>query len=154
MEDAWSVLAPSTEVEHLESEMERESLDPQEIQDLDQVPDFSPTINASCAVPLIQVVLSSTNNIRKMYQSMNEKQASEFYFVRDWCKQCASGKKPKHVFHFVTGGAGTGKSHLIKCIYAEATKILQTMPEFEEECDIAKPTVLLSAFTGTAAFNI
>ncbi|KAM3842119.1 uncharacterized protein ACN63O_022831, partial [Diretmus argenteus] len=52
------------------------------------------------------------------------------------------------------GGAGTAKSHLIKCIYTEATKILSTLPRVREERDMSMPTVLLSAFTGTAAFNI
>ncbi|KAJ7983455.1 hypothetical protein DPEC_G00378220, partial [Dallia pectoralis] len=50
--------------------------------------------------------------------------------------------------------AGTGKSHLIKCVYAEATKILRNLPRLREEADISMPMVLLTAFTGTASFNI
>ena len=64
------------------------------------------------------------------------------------------GENPDPFFYFVTGGAGTGKSHLIKCIYTEATKILRNLPRVREEADMSMPTVLLSAFTGTAAFNI
>ncbi|MBN3308108.1 ZMYM1 protein, partial [Amia calva] len=92
--------------------------------------------------------------VRKMYQSLNRKQASVFYSVRDWCTQCVCGAQPKQLFCFVSGGAGTGKSHPIKCIYTEATKILHKLPSLREESDITKPSMLLTAFTGTAAFNI
>ncbi|TDG95953.1 hypothetical protein EPR50_G00242030 [Perca flavescens] len=57
-------------------------------------------------------------------------------------------------FFYINGGAGTEKSHLIKCIYSEASKILCKLPRRAEEADISNPTVLLTAFTGTAAFNI
>lgn len=49
----------------------------------------------------------------------------------------------------MTGGAGTGKSHLIKTINYEATRILGKMSLEPEDT-----TILLTAFTGTAAFNI
>ncbi len=35
-----------------------------------------------------------------------------------------------------------------------STKILRQLPRLQEEGDLSMPTVLLSAFTGTAAFNI
>ncbi|KAL1268527.1 hypothetical protein QQF64_033890 [Cirrhinus molitorella] len=55
-------------------------------------------------------------------------------------------------FYFVSGGAGCGKSH-VKDIHMEATKILRQLPRLWEEGDFM-PTVLLSAFTVMAAFNI
>uniref|UniRef100_A0A9J7WVU2 ATP-dependent DNA helicase n=1 Tax=Cyprinus carpio carpio TaxID=630221 RepID=A0A9J7WVU2_CYPCA len=67
---------------------------------------------------------------------------------------CVSGEKPQPFMYFLNGGAGVGKSHVIKCIFAEATKILRRLPCTQDLTDISKPTVLLAAFTGTAAFNI
>jgi len=51
---------------------------------------------------------------------------------------------------FVTGGAGTGKSLLIKALYQGLTRHYDT----QRERDLLKPSVLLCAFTGKAAFNI
>uniref|UniRef100_A0A7N8XRB7 ATP-dependent DNA helicase n=2 Tax=Mastacembelus armatus TaxID=205130 RepID=A0A7N8XRB7_9TELE len=90
----------------------------------------------------------------QMYRNLNQKQASVFYAIRDWCIKRVSGLNPEQFYFYINGGAGTGKSHLIKCIHAETSKILRKLPRNAEEADISKPTVLLAAFTGTAAFNI
>ncbi|XP_065928750.1 uncharacterized protein [Magallana gigas] len=47
------------------------------------------------------------------------------------------------------GGAGTGKSHLIKAINYEASRLLSRVMS-----DPERISVVLAAFTGTAAFNI
>lgn len=89
-----------------------------------------------------------------MYQSLNEMQGSIFYSVREWCLKRVWDHDPEPFYYFLSGGAGCGKSHVIKCIYQEATRILRELPRFRDQADMSQPAVLLSAFTGTAAFNI
>ena len=48
--------------------------------------------------------------------------------------------------YFLTGGVGTGKSHLLNAIHYEATRLLSPLTQQLE-------TMLLVAYTGTAAFN-
>jgi len=73
--------------------------------------------------------------------------------VLHWCQDIVKGKstdtKPEPLHLFVSGGAGTGKSHLITALYQMALRILSR--EGDKPNDI---TVLLTAPTGTAAFNI
>ncbi|CEP17045.1 hypothetical protein [Parasitella parasitica] len=56
----------------------------------------------------------------------------------------------KPFYHFVTGGAGTGKSLLIKALH----ECLARHFDIGRERDMSTPSVLLCAPTGKAAFNI
>ncbi|VDI78602.1 ATP-dependent DNA helicase PIF1 [Mytilus galloprovincialis] len=58
-------------------------------------------------------------------------------------------KKSDPLRIFISGGAGTGKSHLISCIYQMALRKLQTIGDNPDDVH-----VLLTAPTGTAAHNI
>ena len=153
MEDAWTTLAPETEVLRLECISEREEINPEELNEQDEIPEYSHTRRESAA-PMFEAPQIDPTVMRKMYQNLNQTQASIFYTVRKWCIRRVCGQSADQFFYFVTGGAGTGKSHLIKCIYTEASKILRRLPRITEERDMSMPTVLLTAFTGTAAFNI
>ncbi|XP_049340466.1 uncharacterized protein LOC111190042 [Astyanax mexicanus] len=155
IEDAWTNLAPTNELIRLECMVEQEPTDPTDITEADDVPDFAPsTSDNRTAMPVIEAPQVNPAVIRKMYQSLNETQAAVFYKIRDWCKRKVQNENPEPFFYYVAGTAGTGKSHLIKSVYAEATKILQKLPCVREEADISKPTVLLSAVTGCASHKI
>ncbi|XP_077065633.1 uncharacterized protein LOC143718457 [Siphateles boraxobius] len=155
VEDAWSKLAPANELIRLESISEREPTDPNDVNEQGDIPEYTASTSVSnTAMPLMEAAQQNHAQIRKMYQSLNQTQASIFYAVRDWCKRCVSGENPQQFLYFLNGGAGVGKSHVIKSIHAEATKILRRLPCIREHTDISKPTVLLSSFTGTAAFGI
>ncbi|XP_076738999.1 uncharacterized protein LOC112432426 isoform X3 [Maylandia zebra] len=153
--DEWCNLAPESEVVRLQCDEnlpERHSDDENE---QENVPDYS---CQSDAVTKIRAVREQPAVdpavVRVMYQNLNQKQACVFYAIRDWCIQRVCGLNPDPFFFYINGGAGTGKSHLIKCIHSEASKILSRLPANAEEADISNPTVLLTSFTGTAAFSI
>ncbi|KAE8287246.1 hypothetical protein D5F01_LYC15215 [Larimichthys crocea] len=152
--NAWNTFAPEVEVDRLECINQREEINPNDEDEMDNVPDFAVDRSSSIAVPAIEAPKLSPDFVRKLYQSLNETQASIFYTVREWCLKRVWGDNPEQFFYFVTGGAGCGKSHVIKCIHEEATKILRQLPRFRDQGDMSTPAVLLTAFTGTAAFNI
>ncbi|KAL2076326.1 hypothetical protein ACEWY4_028078 [Coilia grayii] len=154
IEDAWANFAPNSELIRVEALADRQAGDPSEDNEQDDVPEFRKKTDRQTAVPLVECPALSSTELRQMYQSLNQTQAAVFYKIRDWALRYVNGHKPDQFFYFVTGGAGTGKSHLIKCIYNEVTKILRRLPALHEEEDISTPTVLLTSFTGTAAFNI
>ena len=54
---------------------------------------------------------------------MNEEQQQIFYYVREWCVKSLHNPDAESLHLLITGGAGTGKSHLLKCSYHEATKM-------------------------------
>uniref|UniRef100_A0A669E594 ATP-dependent DNA helicase n=1 Tax=Oreochromis niloticus TaxID=8128 RepID=A0A669E594_ORENI len=153
--DEWCNLAPESEVVRLrcdENLPERHSDDENE---QENVPDYSRQSDAVTEIRAIREQPAvDPAVVRVMYQNLNQKQACVFYAIRDWCIQRVCGLNPDPFFFYINGGAGTGKSHLIKCIHSEASKILSRLPANAEEADISNPTVLLTSFTGTAAFSI
>ena len=72
-------------------------------------------------------------------------------FHRDWCKKTLKEGKPVEPYHvFLSGPGGVGKSHVIKLVHSDMLKLLKLSGTFEPD-DV---TVLLTAPTGVAAFNI
>ncbi|KAJ8406862.1 hypothetical protein AAFF_G00291380 [Aldrovandia affinis] len=149
--NAWNTFAPEVEVDRLECVAQRQAIHPDEHEEQDQIPDYEVHALYSGAIDAPKL---SPDFVRSMYRSLNETQASVFYTVREWCLKRVWGHNPEPLFYFISGGAGCGKSHVIKCVYQEATKILRQLPRFRDEADMSQPAVLLTAFTGTAAFNI
>ncbi|XP_051734295.1 uncharacterized protein LOC127504021 [Ctenopharyngodon idella] len=153
-ENAWTAFAPEIEADRLECIAEREDIDPDDEDVQDDVPEYQILEHGDGVVPQVEAPQLSIEFVRKLFRSLNETQAAIFYTVCHWCQKRVWGQNPEQFFYFLSGGAGCGKSHVIKCIYTEATKILRQLPRLREEGDLSVPTVLLSAFTGTAAFNI
>ncbi|XP_062599362.1 uncharacterized protein LOC134260845 [Saccostrea cucullata] len=145
-EDAWANLCPETELMRQECTAQKNlHLSSNTAEEL---PDMETEVNSDVLYK-VQQNTQSTEEMQQTLRNLNETQMKVFYFVREWCLRRNFGEKPDALHIFITGGAGTGKSHLIKSIHYEASRILQkklTSPD--------SVSVLLAAFTGTAAFNI
>ena len=145
-EDAWANLSPETELLRQECSAARKEVIHED--DVEELPDMKDNNNADVLFK-VQQDIHSKEEILPILQSLNETQSNVFYLVREWCMKKIFGQETNPLHIFVTGGAGTGKSHLIKAVHYEASRILSknaTSPD--------SVSVLLAAFTGTAAFNI
>ncbi|KAK3083914.1 hypothetical protein FSP39_005261 [Pinctada imbricata] len=150
LEDAWGNLCPESEKQRHECITKNN-----ERTDENDVPvEFTTELGSTDTKSTASLFTIDQGQINKqtaeqILQSLNEKQRSLFFFIREWCIKKLLCENPDPFYFFVTGGAGTGKSHLISAIKYEASRLLSRLSSEPE-----KITIVLSAFTGTAAFNI
>ena len=98
--------------------------------------------------------LLSPEEYRAAIRGLNSKQRQVVMFHRKWCKNAITALRnnqivtPYHVF--LSGPGGVGKSHVISLIRNDTVRLLRLSGQIQPD-DV---TVLLTAPTGVAAFNI
>ena len=152
-EDAWAEIAANQEVQRLEEEEELNSIRAEILEDMEEIniPDIcQEEVKVPKNAPACHTSSTRTSQSDhcQMVRSLNEEQRKLYMFIKHWAEQKEQeNAKPFHIF--LTGGAGTGKSHTIKCIINEVDRI---MSRKSENADM--PVVIQVAYIGTAAFNI
>ena len=145
-EDDWAQIVANEE----KKRMSNDDLENEENPDFDLIRKKN---DKSSLTDLKQTFVSS-DTMRPLLESMNVEQQEVFYRVRDWCERRLHDSDIEPIRLFITGGAGTGKSHLLKCLHHEATKIFSRKKHLEPDENIDEIHTLITAFTGAAAVNV
>ena len=161
-EHAWANIAPETEHRRIIDEVEgTEVLRDMEQEDLDanaalfQNPrsEHRGEISARYDAQLRKDILQP-KEYRSMVRGLNVKQREVVFYHRRWCKDVVHAikmNKPITPYRlFLSGPGGVGKSHMIRLIHTDTRKLLPLSNTIKPS-DL---TVLLTAPTGVAAFNI
>ncbi|XP_026114512.1 uncharacterized protein LOC113092934 isoform X2 [Carassius auratus] len=149
LEDAWAALCPETEKERHEClELRKSNTIPDEDDSECSIPDLVTNPRTPYRIETNQAGISREEALC-LLRSLNAQQCAIFYKVRKWCLEKLLCENPEPFHLFVTGGAGTGKSHLIKAIYYESSRLLSQLSENPDD-----RSVILTASTGVASFQI
>ena len=151
--DAYDEIAPATQQEEaeaaLEEPIESESFiyfNPDRAVEHRQ---YDIGIEIGCTVSTAHVDtnenLMNEKEYRELLRSLNMKQRQFYNHVVHWIKT-----KDAPLYTFLSGGAGVGKSVVIRALYQTLYRFLN-LKEGENADDVR---VLLCAYTGKAAFNI
>ena len=85
----------------------------------------------------------------ELVSKLNEEQQSFLLEILIYERKRLFRKDIEQLFPFLSGGAGTGKSLLIKCLYQTLLRLFKST-----EIDPSKPSVSIAAFTASAARNV
>ena len=152
-EDGWATIAPSAEEDRVNQHEEKQQLEEIAAEYVEEedvtvsFPDSNTEQNDSSFV-VTKTNIVEDYELRKMIRQMNSQQYELLMYVRSWCLKHLRNEHPEPFYVHLTGSAGCGKSHLVRTIYQLVTKYLT---QLDEECG---EIVFLSAFQGSAAFNI
>ena len=152
-ENEFDHIALNTEQENREAEEEG-------VKEADNFVYFSPSrvveqrhygigieLQSTCSVPPVETtgIMLPDKEYLKLLRSLNLRQREIFNHIVHWIKY-----KNEPIYAFLTGGAGVGKSVVIRALYQSLYRILN-LRDGENLDDIR---ILLCAYMGFAAFNI
>ena len=158
VQDAWASLAPQNEQLNSNATRHTKTLDAEHAP-LHPLADKHGTQQTATDLGLVphsyEHHTHTVSNAEwfKMISSLNPEQQKLHQFIVQWCKEISlsyrTAHKPDPFQIFLTGGAGVGKSHLVRTIVQTAQKLLHINTQSPEELN-----VMVCASTGAAAFNI
>ena len=143
--EKYDSIAPFTQnVEYQDEAEGLQDLHPDFNENYDLSDDVGIPSTATNTEPLILNELQD-QDYRQLVQTLNKKQKEFFYHILHLIK---TSDKP--FYYFLSGGAGVGKSHLVKSLYQAALKYYNS----KAGEDFNEVKILLLAPTGKAAFGI
>ena len=126
LQDAWVAIVPQAEQERLDAQMNRpiensdDDLTEIDIPELSSPETEGPFLLKFDTEPL-QKELTAAEALA-MQRQLNDEQRQMYNYVSKWCDEKAADSTVQPFRIILTGGAGTGKSHVIKCIRHHAEK--------------------------------
>ena len=152
-ENSFDQIAPNTEQENRDAEEEGDTeaenfvyFNPNRVLEHRHY-DIGIELQSTCSVPPVETtgIMLPDEEYLQLLRSLNIRQREFFNHVVHWIK-C----KDEPIYAFLSGGAGVGKSVVIRALYQSLYRTLN-LKEGENPDDIR---ILLCAYMGFAAFNI
>ncbi|VDI33111.1 Hypothetical predicted protein [Mytilus galloprovincialis] len=142
LDEGWNGIAPNTQHRDQQDAAQREKITNNNLTDYDIGPDLGVRVSAT-------EDLNSYNELSngKFCAHMRSLNQQQIQFVYNVVHQIKTSDKP--VYHFLSGGAGVGKSFVTKALYQMILKFYKRSGD-----DFTTPKVLLMAPTGKAAYHI
>ena len=152
-ENSFDEIAPNTEQENREAEEEGDTeaenfvyFNPNRVLEHRHY-DIGIELQSTCSVPPVETtgIMLPDEEYLQLLRSLNTRQREFFNHIVHWIK-C----KDEPIYAFLSGGAGVGKSVVIRALYQSLYRTLN-LKEGENPDNIR---ILLCAYMGFAAFNI